>query len=601
MENRKAKYLIFIGFILLLISILIAYRSPAQFYELSIYDSTPIGYWVGISLVIFLSLFVSLRTEKKIILTFSLILAVTAIISIVSLPLIRGYYYIGFADSITHLELAIRISEGLMNPNNLVYPAIHTLAVFISNISKIPLRLSLMFIVPLFGLLFVFFTYLVLKIIYEKSYIDPYLQISHPHPVLKIVPKKFSREMIIIGVFSALFFLPVNIIAIQYIPKPETQAVLFLPALIYLLIKHHKLQDYKLFMLILYSLFFTALVYIHPRATLIFVIFLFGVVIYDRLSTKKPIAISFIIPILSGFIYLITRGERAIVAGERHLRQLIYNPQPGEAVAQRAASASEVGGSIEEIFLKIMLVTIIFGILTIVYVYQNKRNGSSGKKYIINDNTYITHFFIALIPVSLFVVGYFISAGGRGPTFRVIGLMSAIITITGAYSFFHLIKSLQLNKKNRNQIIFIFIIFCLILSVLTLHSSPYIYRGTSHITEAHFHGSDLCFKNYNGSVPYASVRMQSDRYYAISQRVRRPNIEAPFGPSPPPNFNNQSLSTYYGNKTYLGITESERVREAELYKGFQFSYDDFEYLERDPNIHKIQSNGGFDLYLVDGS
>jgi hypothetical protein len=66
----------------------------------------------------------------------------------------------------------------------------------------------------------------------------------------------------------------------------------------------------------------------------------------------------------------------------------------------------------------------------------------------------------------------------------------------------------------------------------------------------------------------------------------------------PDHFADQNLRSYFDNPEYLAITEADRVRDGDVYKGFRFSSQDFTYLDNEPGIDKIQSNGGLDIYLI---
>jgi len=67
----------------------------------------------------------------------------------------------------------------------------------------------------------------------------------------------------------------------------------------------------------------------------------------------------------------------------------------------------------------------------------------------------------------------------------------------------------------------------------------------------------------------------------------------------PDHFDNRTLRTYYEEPVYIPVTEADRVRDPELWNGFRFSDADFEYLETEPGINKVQSNGGYTLYRVE--
>ena len=557
-----------IGFIIILCSILLAYNSPAKSYELSIYASTPIAFWIGIITVIFVSLIVSFNSNSKQELTISLLLAGAAIISIVFLPIIRNYYYFGLGDSISHLGLANSILIGNIDVGEIFYPAIHLLGVFISSLTGLPLRTSMMLNITLFAGIFLLFIPLVLKNIHGK----------------------FNKDLMIIGVYSAFMLLPINNISIHFQPHPSTQAVLFAPALVYLFLKYNSEKSYRF--LILYILFFLGILFIHPQQALAFILLISTIFVWSRWYSKDK-SYSIRIPLLFGLIFWMWVGYTSTFQSNIRavFSEIFYGRfNTAEDVLQRGVSLSYLGSSIEEVIVKIFFLTLLFTFLTVVYLL--KRKNYSGI-----DKNLIFYFVIGILPISIIVVIYLILGEGASQAPRYIGMIQMIITITGAYSFFHLTRNIKWAYKK--TLIFAFISICIILSSNTIFPSPYIYLGNSQVTQSTYEGYTVAFTNYNESLKFGSVRMHSYRFYATTQGVPEDSIiRDQFLANPLDHFNNQSLSTYYESKTYLAITETEVKQDAELYKGFRFSYDDFMYLERDPNINKVQTNGDFNLFLI---
>jgi len=571
MNARKQKYLITIGFISLFIGVLLAYRFPAEDYELSIYRSTPFSYWAIISFVILISIIISFTTEKKSLLTYSLVIASLSILSVIALPLIRGYYYLGMSDSVSHLARTTLILEGTVNPFEEFYPAIHIIGSYISLVTGLSPRISLILILPVLGAVFIFFIPLTLNTIHRK----------------------FDYKLTIIGTFSALFFLPINNIGTHFQPHPSSQSLLFLPAVIYLYFKYEETRDNRL--LTLFTLFYFSLILFHPQQAMALFFLLLIIVFFDKtINYKISFDFSLRTPILTGIIFWVWAGYQAKfeAAIEGVIPSLFLGSRaPARDVSQRAMALVEIGGSTEELFIKIFGVTAIFILLTLIFIIKRKKTFPSDRKI-------ITYLFLGVIPISIIASIYILIGVGGGQTQRYVGFIQVIFTITGAYSFFYLVK--DVSKPKRESIIIIFICLGLLISSLIYFPAPFIYQGNSHVTEGHYQGYDTAFTTYNESLELGSIRMHPDRFYATTQRVSRPSgaERREFRADPPDHFNNQSLHTYYERPSYLAITESEKVRDAELYQGFRYSWDDFEYLERDPHIDKVYNNGDFELYLV---
>lgn len=567
LEYRKSFYLLALNLTILILSIMAAYKYPVKGYEVSIYESTPVFYWIGISIVIFISIFVFTFNNNKKILFTSLSLSGLAILSIISLPIIRGYYFIGLGDSISHLGTSLMIFENNSIEPDLFYPSIHILSISITFVADIQIRTSMMILLPLLGAIFIFFI---------------------PLTLIKI-HGKFNRKLIILGTFSAFFFLPINNISTYFQLHPSSQALLFLPLVLFLYLEYETIYDYRF--LPLYSLSYLALIFFHPQQALSFLILMFLIVVFKKIShNKEKNGLSLNIPIITGILFWIWTGFHAqfhSTIETLYVRLVEGYGAPGEDVAERGVSLVQVGGSIEEVFLKLFGLTVFFIILTLTFILVKKSS---------KEKDMISYLFFAIFPIGLIVGMYIMMGQATSQAHRYVGFIQLILTITGVYGFFYLVKDIRLKKE---YVINLFIIIGLIISVITIFPSPYTYQSTPHVTEMHYVGYDTTFNNYNETLNLGSVRMASHRYYRTTQlqpsdSYRRSQFEA----DPPDHFNNQSLTEYYEDKTYLAITESERIRDADLYRGFRFSHDDFEYLEGEPDIDKIYTNGGFDLYLV---
>jgi hypothetical protein len=133
-------------------------------------------------------------------------------------------------------------------------------------------------------------------------------------------------------------------------------------------------------------------------------------------------------------------------------------------------------------------------------------------------------------------------------------------------------------------------------------TSPYFYTPSEQVTEKQLHGYETTFENQASSVLFSEVRSSTSRYGAALKGKAIPREAYYPGADDenqaPDHFANQSLRTQYDQRTYLPVTEADRIRDPILWEGFRFNHSDFRYLDAEPGINKIQSNGGYDLYLV---
>jgi len=91
-----------LGFLALTAALVSARTNPAVGYEVSVYRATPVAVWAGLGVAFVVSLVVSLF-ERSRLRWVGLALGGTAALTVFALPLIRGYYYYGANDAMTHL------------------------------------------------------------------------------------------------------------------------------------------------------------------------------------------------------------------------------------------------------------------------------------------------------------------------------------------------------------------------------------------------------------------------------------------------------------------------------------------------------------------
>ncbi|MFC6990554.1 hypothetical protein ACFQH3_01365 [Haladaptatus sp. GCM10025707] len=106
------------GFVALYLAIVSAYQSPATAYEVSIYAATPDGFWAGIGIAVVCGLLVAwFVTPTNRIRTLAILLVASAIVAVAALPIIRGYFFVGAGDSLTHLGWMRDIESGALSPS----------------------------------------------------------------------------------------------------------------------------------------------------------------------------------------------------------------------------------------------------------------------------------------------------------------------------------------------------------------------------------------------------------------------------------------------------------------------------------------------------
>lgn len=587
-QNRRTieKIIIFISYVAITIGVFAAHLSPLRGYELSIYEATPTIFWGGMAValtgaVVGSVLFVAPHRRLA-----SVVAGVTSIVLIALLPYIRSYWFYGRFDAFRHLGTAKIIMERGEAPRTLIYPAMHVLGIVIKVTGNITTPKSLGLLPAVFVLLFVLTIPLATKLL-----------------TADIKPE--------IPILSGMLLLPILTIKNPVLqPVPTTLAILFLPLPIYLLLQHTSRQSRKLGIPLVLSL--TMLVLLHPQhATAFFLLLITLLVIQtaDYLLGGTRISEStksvFVPTVVLGVVLISWTTSNPVFQGAVSglLSQLLSNPEVGQGVGHKGMALQKVGGGILEIFLKVFLVKFLFVCLTVGIILTRAYEWVSEHKS--RRDTVVLLIAVGLVPVSwLFLLYVMISFPGQ--YFRYLGFLLVFGTIFGAIAS-HVVQPFSVSwastLSGRHVVTLVFLLSVL-LSVPAFYQSPYIYRPSGGMPEQHSHGFSQTFEH--NATPLATLSNPARDYvYTLNAGRGDVGIETKefefegFKPTRVPwHFANQTLDDEIRTETYLTVTSYDRRKYADLFRGVHYSSDDFEYLDSDPQIAKVQSNNGYDLYLI---
>ncbi len=580
-----------IGFVSVGIGVLIASANPATGYELSIYESTPLGFWVAVTIGAVLSLIVAgSRRAERWIRGSAIILAIGSIMSIVTLPLIRNYYYYGSGDSMSHLGWAREVGGGVLSPLGLLYPGIHITANYMSEVAGIELTQTLqlipMVIYPLLG---------VLTIALCVNYLTD------------------SQWGFIVGLFSGLLFIPINKLSVHIIAHPSSQAILFFSLVLYLLFRFLTQPGdarYTSVSSVALAIVAVAMIFIHPQESMMMLVTLITVtgvqLVYRRkqsesVITQQPLVLGH--ALLTGVIFTLwlpqhTRAvDRLLFVIGGFLEQ---GTETGTEVTTRTASLTALGGSVEELFVKLFLPTLIIGLLAGVLLIANLTGRLQDNKS--NRNSLITYITAALFPLTGAVVVIFLAQQGDH-YFRFFGLLMVPVTIVGGVAIAELLASIDRRTKwPAATTVFVSIfIFLLAMQMLTIHASPYMYQSNKQVTQAEMTGYEFAFEHRTEETPMLALRIGPrrfvDAYYG--RYTARAGLDFPgYRGGVHENEFNRGLSGEYDGDRYFATRSANQQIEVGLYNELRYTQDGFDQLERDRSIHRVQDNGDFRLYLV---
>jgi len=282
-------------------------------------------------------------------------------------------------------------------------------------------------------------------------------------------------------------------------------------------------------------------------------------------------------------------------------------------VASRSVSLSQIGGSIEEIFLKIFSVALLFCLLTGSTMIEGfiklfiSRTDVNREWLTIPDtcNETGTVLILYLLFGLVGIIGIFLAyivANITSQYFRHYGFMMVIVSITGSIPLAQLLTYLseRFRLPSTNAVYAIVVFFLLLLSIPVIHPSPYIYQPSGHVPESQIDGYETSFDYRDENIVYSYVRSSASRYHdAIHGWKVRENKEDVNARRIPDHFADRRLTNYFNQRAYVAVTGADRVRDPAIFNGLRFNQSDFQYLENEKGINKIQTSDEFDLYLVE--
>ena len=575
MDSERAITL-FVSFTLILLSagVFVTRSNPAVAYELSIYQSTPATLWAAVLLsflVVPTTVFFSTTYKNRIAGVF---LGVITMLSVIALPIIRGYHYTGAGDAMSYLGRGIDIQQGNTVITESLYPGIMVNSVFIDALSNIGIANAFMLIPAIFAIVFITLIPVLLRSV-EGSWLV--VGIGFLSSLLILPVNQISRAGVFLQPYptlAALFYLPISLftIVLLYTGERNRGLVLFLITSISLLMIHPQ-QAANLLVFIMFPLFLSPLV------------LRISSVEFEWEYLLTPSAVFTI-------IFWIWAANRArfeqSVAGL--ISSILVDTETTGDVESAAGSLEAIGGSIIELFFKIFFIGSVYALLTmiisiklLVAVLWWKKNNWSPKK-----TTFVFCLSAGLIPVGVLFIAYIIFSSQY---FRHLGFLMVIGTILGSLYIKGIYK--KTNKPWNRQILTVIFLIFLILSLPLVHMSPYIYQSNPHVTSKQMTGYETTFE-VSGDTELITVRDSPRRFsHALYGRETKspPAVKSPDG------FANQGLSSEYNQSMLLILTTKAEQRETELYNGFRFSSEDFEYI-KNSNNSKVYDNSGYMIYYI---
>jgi len=599
--SRTSKVALLAGYLGLLVAILVAHSNPATGYEISLYAATPSIVWAGLAVALVTGAAVALFGGRDAdaagayVHRVALVLIGCVALSVMAMPLLRGYTFYGSGDSLSHVGWAREIAAGTLAPTDLLYPGIHTMTVVIARVADVALTQANLYVILVgFPLAFL-------------------LSIPPAVRLLTDAPRAGA-----VGLLAAAAFVPINNVSVHATAHPASQTILLFGFVLYLALAHvstgldrgstitppRSLAASTGSMLLLAG---PVLVLLHPQQALNVAGFLGGAVtlqwLLGRYRPDHPLARapSLLAPtaiVVTVFGLWAPRFERvrgAVIATVESL--LAAGPTGAAVVGAKSTSLTSVGGSLLEVFLKLFggatLLSLVAGVVLVAGIWRHRRS------------PLVVLIAAGLVPVGgLFLV---VLAADLGDMyFRYQGFLMVPIAVVGAAGLAAL-RGRFAGAGWRRVGTTAAIVTLLVLAgsgLVAVHASPYVYQPSAHVSAQQLDGYGASFEHRDPDVPFTGLRTGPRRYvdyhYGTEnarERLAFPGYRQGIRPSV---FAAANYSSAFEEPRYVATTDGMYQQETKLYKGFRYSESGFRALETTPGVDRVRANDGFQLYYVSG-
>ena len=581
------------GYAAVAVAILVARQSPASGYEASIYAGTPAATWIALAIALAVAVATTL-TARGIHQAVAIGLGGLSVTTIVSLPILRGYYFLGKGDALTHLGWVRDFLGGGMLPHELLYPGLHSVAAMVHLVTGAELPTALLIAVVVLFVPFVIF--------------------------VPLIVREVTGSAVAVGFAAILawFILPINNVATHMGAHSNSNALFFAPVVIFAIVAYVRRRSGHDGLPLGVSPFGALLVlsgvgllFVHPQQ-MINVVIILGAIAGVQFLARWRYDDHPMLAHQTTYAYTVILGAffAAWVAANERFRDaisgLIYGLFTAEIggdqeVDQREASLAEIGGSIPELFAKMFLVSAIVGLLAasfllVLWIGRSRMDAES--------QSLVTYLGVALFPLGAVFAIYFV--GTPTMAFRQIGFIYVLLTILGGIALAAGVVRLgrHLPTGGVTGVAAIFVGACLVLALLTAFGSPFIYNPTQHVSEQSYAGYETALdagddRPYAG-YGYTTYRYNHGIYGPESMSDEQVAITGPGeGVVDAEEFNNGAYADAYpSDDYYLVVSEWDTVREFEIYQELNYERDALDTLATDERTAKYVSNEEFALYAI---
>ncbi len=571
------------GYLILAAGVLLADAHRATAYEVSIFGGTPVGFWLGTGVALTIALLLSFTVPRGWIRTAALVLGGMAVTAIAGLPIIRGYFFYGTADALTHLGWVRDIEMGVLAPTDLFYPGIHSVAVVVASFTGVGIERAVLITVATMAVVALVFVPLAVRTVARED------------------------RAVVLAAFSTFLLFFVHNLGV-YLHAHSFAQAMFFSALVLFLVFVYLTRGPKLAVGGLLAVASLAVVVYHPQQAanliLVFVAISLVQLVHRRFRSDHPVAGHRTLYAHTGlltaaFLLWITRFDGwafynigrvedafvAILAGRP--------PVPGGSAQTQAASLSAVGSGLPEIFVKLFLVAAVFSALAAVLMAASVLGRADESRP--DANAVAMYLGIASLLALPVIAAYFVGNIAEH-YFRHLGFLLLIAAIVGALALSRGVTKVARRFDPRWTTVAVILAFAVLLplSLASVYPSPFIYKQTQHVTEPQMDGYSAIFDVNDESLTLAGIRRGPWRYSDAIQGVNgSTRYEADVS-----NANLSRLGDYYADGGYVVVTEYDRQREVTAYRELRYTDRTIQSVARQPGVNRVLSNDDVQLYHV---
>lgn len=576
-------------------AVIVAEANPATAYEVSIYRSTPLLYWFGVSVSLLVGVAALVLAASWIQWAGGLVLTALSMLSVPALPLVRGYFFYGLGDALRHLGNARGLVSGETEFFAEVYPAAYSFSGFLSTLSDISLEQSMLFVVFITSVLYVVFVVLCVR---------------------AILPR---RRAVAIASLSALMFLPLNHVSFHPHFHTFSMTTFLTPILLYVVIKHitdrgtdetipRRLSSTDLG----FAVAAVAIVLYHPQVALNVIIVLGAIAAMQRLNGRyfsdttlggSPPVYGQLLFLIAVFVLWNLQHQEIFAMGSTLLASLnawlLGTAYGGEVVTQRTNSAQSVGVGIGELFVKLFLVPAFYTLVAGAVVVANLLSDEFDR----NSRMITTTFSLAGIALAIYSLAHFVG-DVSGYFFRHIGFGMVLVTILAGIGLTRACDHVDEMRHSPSQLVKIVsvsaLVIALALSILVVFPSPYMAQPTQHVSEQMYAGHGTAMEYRAEGAAMASSRAPSRQY----PRAMGLDLDRRLSWAVPPEALPSDLRRFRGDDFptrefyYYIQTDQEVQKELVAFRGVRYNESDFTSVGETAGVSQVMTNGRVDVYHV---